>query len=261
MRLFVTAVVLSIAAAAPSLAGTVITGEISSPKVSGKLVEYIEPDRLRFELSSDYVSIFRADQDTAYLLNPADRKFVRITPEKLKQMVALTASAMESLKSMSPEQRAQFAEYLKSLPAVQRAKVERMMAGQAAKFEFRDASGTASFGKWTCERVDELEDGQPHASLCVVRTSDVGLTEGDVGSLHRFDAFMRQGLPQGLGAFPAFDPQAMEKVVGYAAFPVHVEIAAAKRQTTIETIEKRPLAPDLFEIPLGYQEDSKLAPP
>jgi hypothetical protein len=42
----------------------VITGEISTPKVSGKLVEYIEPDRLRFELSSEYVSIFRADQDT-----------------------------------------------------------------------------------------------------------------------------------------------------------------------------------------------------
>jgi hypothetical protein len=55
MRLFVTAAVLSIAAAAPSLAGTVITGEISTPKVSGKLVEYIEPDRLRFESSSEYV--------------------------------------------------------------------------------------------------------------------------------------------------------------------------------------------------------------
>jgi len=40
-----------------------------------------------------------------------------------------------------------------------------------------------------------------------------------------------------------------------------VEIAAAKRQTTIETIERRPLAPDLFEIPAGYQEDSKLTPP
>ena len=37
MRLFVTAAVLSIAAAAPSPAGTVITGEISTPKVSGKL--------------------------------------------------------------------------------------------------------------------------------------------------------------------------------------------------------------------------------
>jgi hypothetical protein len=37
-----------------------------------------------------------------YLLNPADRKFVRITPEKLKQMVALTASAMESLRHAIP---------------------------------------------------------------------------------------------------------------------------------------------------------------
>ena len=36
MCLFVTAVVLLIAAAVPSLAGTVITGEISTPKVSGQ---------------------------------------------------------------------------------------------------------------------------------------------------------------------------------------------------------------------------------
>ena len=47
MRLTVFAVVLLIAAAAPALAGTVITSEISTANVAGKLVEYIEADRMR----------------------------------------------------------------------------------------------------------------------------------------------------------------------------------------------------------------------
>ena len=258
MRLSVFAVVLLIATAAPTLAGTVMTSEASTPKISGKVVLYIEPDRLRVE-TSDYVSIFRADQNTAYLLKPADRKFVRLTSEQLKQLADAPTLLRETLKSMSPEQRARFDEHLKSLPPAQRAGVERIIAGQAAKFEFRDTGATASFGKWSCRQIDKLVDGQPHESLCVVRTSDLGLTEDDVGSLQRFNDFMGQGLPQELGAFSTVDRRAFEKLVGYAAHPVHTEIPTANMQMTLENVEKKPLSPDLFEIPAGYEEDSKLA--
>jgi hypothetical protein len=155
MRLTVFAVVLSIAAAAPALAGTVITSEISTPNVAGKLVEYIEADRLRIE-SPGEVTIFRADQNIAYMLVPADKKFMRMTPETMKLLAAAGDAAFERLKSMPPEQRAQFEKMM--TPETQ-AQVEKMMAGempQAAKFEFRKAGGTASFGKWTCERVEML---------------------------------------------------------------------------------------------------------
>jgi hypothetical protein len=69
------------------------------------------------------------------------------------------------------------------MPPEQRAQVEKMMSGemsipQAANFEFRKTGGTASFGKGTCERVEVLMDGQPHASLCAVRISDLGCTFG-----------------------------------------------------------------------------------
>jgi hypothetical protein len=93
MRLSVFAVVLLIVTAAPTLAGTVMTSEASTPKISGKVVLYIELDRLRVE-TSNYVSIFRADQDTAYLLKPAERKFVRLTSEQLKQLGNLCKSPL-----------------------------------------------------------------------------------------------------------------------------------------------------------------------
>src|SRR6516225_6912443 len=100
------------------------------------------------------------------------RGFVRLTSEQLKQLADAPTLLRETLKSMSPEQRARFDEHLKSLPPAQRAGVERIIAGQAAKFEFRDTGATASFGKWSCRQIDKLVDGQPHESLCVVRTSD-----------------------------------------------------------------------------------------
>jgi hypothetical protein len=91
MRLLVFAVVLSTAVAAPALAGTVITSVISAPNVAGNsVVYYIEPDRVRMEYPG-HIVIFRADQDTAYVLALAKKKFQRMTPETMKQSAVAAA--------------------------------------------------------------------------------------------------------------------------------------------------------------------------
>src|SRR5260370_36501634 len=126
MRLSVFAVFLSTTAAAPALAGTVITSEISTPDGAGKLVEYIEADRVRIE-SPGNITIFRADQNIAYALVPADKKFMRMTPETMKLLAAAGDAAFERLKSMPPEQRARFGRMM--TPATQ-AQMEKMMAGE-----------------------------------------------------------------------------------------------------------------------------------
>src|SRR5260370_23650535 len=125
MRLSVFAVFLSTTAAAPALAGTVITSEISTPNVAGKLVEYIEADRVRIE-SPGEVTIFRADQNIAYMLVPADKKFMRMTPETMKLLAAAGDAAFERLNAMRPEQRRQVQ---KVMTPEQRAQVEKMLAG------------------------------------------------------------------------------------------------------------------------------------
>jgi hypothetical protein len=225
------------------------------------VVYYIEPDRVRMEYPG-HIVIFRADQETAYVLAPAEKKFQRMTPETMKQSAAAAAKMFELLRSMPPEQRAQVE---KRMPPEQRAQFERimtperlaqaekMMAGQAPKSDYRKAGGTASVGKWRCERVEVVKDGQPHAALCVADISDLGLTEEDLGGLRRAAAFM--GQMAGASADPMEDLQAIKKVVGYAAYPVHVEIPAVEMQTTIETVEKKPLTADLFEVPADYQEE------
>jgi hypothetical protein len=242
MRLLVFAVVLYTAVAAPVLAGTVITSEMSAPNVAGNsVVYYIEPDRVRMEYPG-HVVIFRADQDTEYALAPAEKKFRRMTPEAMKQSAA-AAKMFELLRSMSPEQRAQFE---RIMTPERLAQAEKMMAGQAPKSELHKTGSTASFGKWTCELVEAVRNGQRHSSLCVAHISDLGLTEEDLGGLRR--AATMEGF------------RAMEKVVGYAAYPVYREILAVEMQTTVKTVEKKPLAADLFEIPADYREEPMPAP-
>ncbi len=265
MRLLVVAVVLSTAVAAPALAGTVITSEVSAPNVAGNtVVYYIEPDRVRMEYPG-HIVIFRADQDTEYMLAPAEKKFRRITQETMKQAAAAAAKMFELLRSMPPEQRAQVE---KRMPPEQRAQFERimtperlaqaeMMAGQAPKSEYRKAGGSASFGNWRCERVEVVKDGQPHAALCVADISDLGLTEEDLGGLRRAAAFMGQmaGGRRSHGGSPGNSEGS--RICG---LPGPRGIPAVEMQTTIETVEKKPLAADLFEVPADYREEPMPAP-
>ena len=252
MRLFLMFCVASMTAV-PALAGTVITSQTSGPQeAAGKSVVYIEPDKVRMEAPHE-VTIFRADQNVAYMLSPAKKTFTRLTPEKMKEMAAAIEKA-----------RAQMAEQLKSMPPAQRAQIEKMMPGgmsaEPPKLSFKKAGGSGTVGKWSCEKIEQLANGEPQAKLCVVKMGELGLTEADLAPLQRLSAFMAQAAAQGPGATAAMDPQALEKAVGYPAFAVQMEIPAAKIATTTATVEKKAVAADLFEVPAGYKEEAMPSP-
>jgi hypothetical protein len=264
MRLSRWAFAVLAASAAPAFAGTVITSEMTMPQagadkpgadkaVTDKSVVYLEPDHVRVEATGT-ITIYRADQNTAYMVNPAEKKYMRMTPETMKQMAAEMEAA-----------RAQLAEQMKSMPPEQRAQVEKMMAdqmpGKTPKVEFRKAGGSATIGKWQCDKVEQLVNGEAQARLCVAKLSDLGLAEGDLGVLQRFAVFMQQAAPQSAGSPAAMDPKVLEKIVGYPAFAVGMEIPAANMKTTTQSVEQKTLPANLFEVPAGYQEETMPASP
>ena len=231
----------------PAVAGTVITSETSGPKeAAGKSVVYIDADKVRIEAPNE-ITIFRADQNVAYIVTPAKKQFIKLTPEKMKQMAAAIDKA-----------RARMAEQLKSMPPAQRAQIEKMMPGgmsaEPPKLSFRKAGGSGTVGKWSCERIEELANGEPQAKLCVVKMAELGLSAADLAPLQRLSAFMAEAAAPSGGATAAMDPQALEKAVGYPAFAVQMEIPAAGIATTTSTVEKKAVAADLFDLPAGYQE-------
>ncbi len=247
MRLLLVVCAFLSAVPAFAFAGTIVTSETSGPKeVAGKSVVYIDTDKVRIEAPNE-VTIFRADQNVAYIVMPAKKQFIKLTPEKMKEV----AAAMEKA-------RAQMAEQLKSMPPAQRAEIEKMMPGgmsaEAPKSSFRKAGGSGTVGKWSCERIEQLANGEPQAKLCVAKMAELGLSAEDLAPLTRLSSFMAQAAAPSAGATAATDPEALEKAVGYPAFAVQMEIPGAGITTTTNLVEKKAVGADLFEIPAGYQE-------
>lgn len=254
------AVVCAAAIAAFALSATsaaadiVVTNQLTLAQgKTAQTVLFASADRVRMEAPGN-VTLFRADQNVAYIVTPAQKKFLRLTPQGMRAAAAQMDMA-----------RVQLAAQLKSLPAEQRARLEKMMGkampgpGQAPHLEFRKTGASATYGKWNCEGVEQLSDGKPQAKLCVARLADLGLDESDLGALQRLAAFMQQAMPQSASAAATVDPKALEKTVGYPAFVIHSE--AGSVTTTLQSVEKKPLAADLFEVPAGYTEEkSPLAP-
>lgn len=253
MHIRALALVASIAATAPAFAGTVVTSKIELPGVPARQsVMFIDGNHLRLQGPSS-VTIFRGDQNTAYMLRPADKTFIKMTPETLKQLAAAVQRA-----------RAQVAEELKSMPPDQRARAEKMMQATAPAENttrtFRKSSGTAQVGKWQCERIEEVVDGRGQANLCVVRITGAGLTAGDLSVLRQFSAFMRQGAPQTARA-AAFDLDALRNAVGYEALPVDTEVPSIRMHSTVTAVETKSLPATLFEVPPDYKEQTINLPP
>ena len=65
---------------------------------------------------------------------------------------------------------------------------------------------------------------------------------------------MRQAMPQAASSPLGIDPRALEKAVGYPGFAVYARLLDPGVEMTTRSVEKKPLAAELFEVPAEYQE-------
>ncbi|HEV2300207.1 MAG TPA: hypothetical protein VGR91_01435 [Stellaceae bacterium] len=253
--------VIVVAIAMPAAAGTVIT---SADSVGFKSALYLEPDRVRIETQTGgvtfgadrnnpshgqidtrsmdtNVTIYRTDQNTVYMLTPREKKFQRITQQKMRKLAAAMAKA-------DPHLRQAEIENARSPPAIEYRRLER-----------------ASYGKWPCGRVVQLVDGRPNWEKCVASLSDLGLTEADLRAYRRYREFWLT-LPRVVFYFlsqdaggPPWDFREADKLLGYPSLPVHSTIRGAPGKT-VQSIEKKAIDPALFEVPADYREQPDWLP-
>jgi hypothetical protein len=117
-----------------------------------------------------------------------------------------------------------------NLPAEQRLEMEAMLHQYAEEkaspaLTYRQLSTGQKVGKWHCDVYEQLADGEKNAELCLARLGEVGLTQADLKIVAAF-AHSVQKMASSMGAPGsephALDPAAIEKGVGFAAFPVRV---------------------------------------
>ena len=102
MRVSLLAFAISVAAGVPAVAGVVVKSEMTMPNAGHRTsVMYLDTDRLRME-GPHGVMIFRGDRDTAYMLTPAKKTFMRMTSDTLKETAAAADRARASPEGCAP---------------------------------------------------------------------------------------------------------------------------------------------------------------
>jgi hypothetical protein len=144
--------------------------------------------------------------------------------------------------------------------------MESMMGGgdkSAPKPISYEQAGTAKkVGQWTCTPYRVKGDAPNREELCVARMTEVGLKRDDLKALESLSTFMRQMVAAGPAAArpAALDIEGLSKEVGYDAVPVQMSQLAddgkVEFQTTVQKVEHKSIAADMFEIPAGYTKQA-----
>ena len=162
---------------------------------------------------------------------------------------------------------AQMQEALKNMPPEQRARMEAMMKGRGAampgaapapaKPEYRKV-GTATVGKWTCDKYEGYTNGQKTNEVCTVDPKVLGFSVTDFQIQRDVTEFFK-GLQQlGGGMMPqqslAFGTPEDQ---GFSGIPVRSVSHSGGREIVSELADaKRQAFTDAtFQVPAGYQKN------
>ena len=215
----------------------------------------IEKDRMRAEIiapnGEKQTVVFDGAKEVLWIVN-ADRKtYTEMTKADVDrlggQMSTLMAQMQEQLKNMPPEQRAQVEAMMKGrgMPGA---------GGAPAKTEYRK-TGTATVGKWTCDKYDGHRNNQKTSEVCTVDPKALGLALADFDVTKHLAAFFAKLAPQNADrVFAIGSPEDQ----GFSGVPVRRVTFNGQQQTVTELTEvsRQTFAASTFAIPAGYQKEA-----
>ena len=211
----------------------------------------IEPHRMRVESGGgpggSQVFIFDGSRQAMMIVNDAGKSYSEITKADVDAISGQAAGAMaqmqDALKNMPPERRAQ-------IEAAMKGQMGGAAAATASKTEYKK-NGTATVGKWTCDKYDGYTNGQKTIELCTVDPKVLGFGLQDFGVTKDFADFFGKLLPS--NAAQTFRIGSLEEQ-GYSGVPVRSIVTANGQTITSELTDvKRQSFPDaLFQAPAGY---------
>ncbi|MCW7752932.1 DUF4412 domain-containing protein [Desulfobotulus sp. H1] len=199
---------------------------------------YLSKDRMRSENTMDgmkFISIGRMDRDVIWMLRPDKKAYAELSMQDMRRMhedakaheAAGRAILEGHMQGMSEEEQQQYRSYLgmddDDIPLTYVKK------------------GQDRAGKWTCTLYEGMRKGEKVEEICTVPLKSLGLAENDFDVLHK----MAMEEDQKLGSR---DWKEMEA----RGFPVRTVIFEEGERVTTElfvSIEKKPLASGLFEVP------------
>jgi hypothetical protein len=175
------------------------------------------------------------------------KTYTEVTQQEAEQLGAQLAQAMAQMKkqmdAMPPERRAQMQEMM-----------SRMGAGAPTKPTFKKA-GTATVGKWTCDRYEGFEGEKKTSEVCTVDPKVLGFTQADFAVSQQKTEFFKKIVPQ--MATQMFSLGSVEQQ-GYSGVPVRSLFTVAGKEivSEITEISRQSFTDASYAVPDGYTKQA-----
>jgi hypothetical protein len=215
----------------------------------------IEKSRMRAEAAGPEggkrVFVFDGRAQVMCIINYEKKSYLEMTKADVDRIGAQASDAMVRMQ-----------EQLKNMPPEQRARIEAMMQGRgmpgspaaAAKIEYRK-TGTATVGKWTCERYDAYLNNQKTAEICTVDPAVLGFGAADFEVTKELAAFYEKLVPQGAGQM--FSIGGANE--GFKGVPVRRVSFVGSQQTVTEItdVSHQTFADSTYDVPSGFEKQAQ----
>lgn len=259
MRLMVTAMAVAFALCVSAVTARAADGLLIVQKTTSGAgapqVNQIQIDSTRMRAESTgptggkQVVMFDGTKQVLTLVDPDKKTYTELTKDEVDamaaQMAPALAQAQEMMKSLPPEQRAQFEAMMKG----------RGMAppGAAAPKTVYKKVGTDTVGKWTCDKYEGYNGDLKTADICTVDPKALGFTATDLDVSRQMAAFFKKFMPQ--MADQGFKVGTVAEQ-GFAGVPVRQTFTIAGRQvvTEITDVSRQAFTDAVFQVPAGYQK-------
>jgi hypothetical protein len=204
----------------------------------------IERSRMRSESTNakgeKQVMVFDGDKQVLDIINMSQKTYTEMTKDDVEKMGDTMAQMQKRLETMPPAQRAQ---------------MEAAMKAHTPKIQYKK-TGTATVGKWTCDKYEGFDKGQKTSEVCTVDPKVLGFALTDFDVSRQLAEFFKKMMPSA-GSQQLFAVGTVADQ-GYSGVPVRQMFTIAGREMTTEITEvSRQTFPDsVFAVPEGFQKQS-----
>lgn len=228
-------------AAGPAMADTTLVFDVAGqPQSTVRLVDGL----VRMDGGPTGWVLYRADEDTAYMVNPADKTYTRID----RDGIAALGGQMSAAK-------AQMEKELAKMPPEQRAMAEQMMARMMGKMAepptppTPKATGESrTVAKVDCDDYTYTRDNGETDTLCVAAAKALEMSKAEYATVRKMYDMLSE-LSRATGFAAAATPN-MDAVEG---LPILVTTDGAQQQR-LTTVSHDKIDRALYSLPAGYAE-------
>jgi hypothetical protein len=219
----------------------------------------IEKTRMRSESAGpngSQIMVFDGTAEVMRTIDTARKTYTEMTKADVERLGAQMSGAMAKMQQMQ--------EQMKNMPPAARAQMEAVMSrgglsmGAPTKTEYRKA-GTATVGKWSCDKYEGYQNNVKTSELCTVDPKVLGFTPADFQVTQQLASFFKTMVPPGadqMFSVGGNDPQ------GFSGVPVRRMYTIGGTQTVSELTDvSRQTFPDsVFAVPAGFTKQTFGAP-